>query len=136
MLAVLPFQNLTPDPGQEYFSDGMTEEMIAEVGAFDPQHLAVIARTSVMHYKNSQVPLDQIERELGVQYVLEGSVRRDANQIRVTAQLIQAKDQTHIWTRQYDREPKGILSLQGEIAHEIRGEPRFQEIVRKVGLAE
>jgi DNA-binding winged helix-turn-helix (wHTH) protein len=71
MLAVLPFENLTGDPGQEYFSDGMTEEMIAQLGNLDPQHLGVIARTSVMHYKNGKTPLDQIGRELGVQYVLD-----------------------------------------------------------------
>ena len=122
MLAVLPFQNLTGDPAQEYFSDGLTEEMITQVGNLDPQHLGVIARTSVMHYKNSQTPLDQVGRELSVQYVLEGSVRRDASNVRVTAQLIQTKDQAHVWARQYDRELKGLLTLQGEIAQEIADE--------------
>jgi len=122
MLAVLPFENLTGDPSQEYFSDGLTEEMISQVGNVDSQHLGVIARTSVMHYKNSQAPLDQIGRELGVQYVIEGSVRRDSNNVRVTAQLIQTKDQTHVWARQYDRELNGLLNLQGEIAQEIADE--------------
>jgi len=78
VLAVLPFSNLTGDPGQEYFSDGLTEEMIAQLGQMDPDSLSVIARTSVMHYKGSSEPLPQIGRELGVQYVLEGSVRRDS----------------------------------------------------------
>ncbi len=122
MLAVLPFQNLTGDPSQEYFSDGLTEEMISQLGNIGSQHLGVIARTSVMHYKNSQAPLDQVGRELGVQYVIEGSVRRDSNNVRVTAQLIQTKDQTHVWARQYDRELKGLLVLQGEIAEEIADE--------------
>jgi TolB-like protein/DNA-binding winged helix-turn-helix (wHTH) protein/Tfp pilus assembly protein PilF len=122
LLAVLPFQNLTGDPAQEYFSDGLTEEMITQLGNLDPQHLEVVARTSVMHYKNSQTSLDQIGRELGVQYVLEGSVRRDSNQVRVTAQLIQTKDQSHVWARKYDREPKGLLALQSEIAEEIANE--------------
>lgn len=122
MLAVLPFQNLTGDASQEYFSDGLTEEMITQLGNLDPQHLGVIARTSVMHYKTTQTPLDQVSRELGVQYVIEGSVRRDANNVRITAQLIQAKDQTHVWARQYDRELKGLLTLQGEIAQEIADE--------------
>ena len=122
MLAVLPFQNLTGDAGQEYFSDGLTEEMIMQLGSRDPEHLGVIARTSVMHYKNSQTRLDQVERELGVQYVLAGSVRRDANAVRVAAQLMQAKDRTPIWARQYDRELKGLLTLQGEIAQEIADE--------------
>ena len=122
MLAVLPFQNLTGDSTQEYFSDGLTEEMISQLGNLDPQHLGVIARTSVMHYKSSQAALDQVGRELGVQYVLEGSVRRDASNVRITAQLIQTKDQSHVWARQYDRELKGLLSLQGEIAQEIADE--------------
>lgn len=122
MLAVLPFQNLTGDPTQDYFSDGLTEEMITRLGSLDPRRLGVIARTSVMHYKNSSAPLDQIGRELGVQYVIEGSVRRDANDVRIAAQLIQTKDQTHVWARQYDRELKGLLALQGEIAQEIADE--------------
>jgi TolB-like protein/DNA-binding winged helix-turn-helix (wHTH) protein/tetratricopeptide (TPR) repeat protein len=122
MLAVLPFENLTGDPAQEYFSDGMTEEMIAQLGNLDPQHLGVIARTSVMHYKNARAPLDQIGRELGVQYVLEGSVRRDPDKVRITAQLIQMKDQSHLWARRYDRELSSTLALQGEIAQEIAGE--------------
>jgi TolB-like protein/DNA-binding winged helix-turn-helix (wHTH) protein/Tfp pilus assembly protein PilF len=122
ILAVLPFQNLTGDPSQDYFSDGMTEEMIAQLGNLDPQHLGVIARTSVMHYKNGKTPLDQIGRELGVQYVLEGSVRRDADKVRITAQLIQMKDQSHLWSRRYDRELKSTLALQSEIAQQIAGE--------------
>jgi TolB-like protein/DNA-binding winged helix-turn-helix (wHTH) protein len=125
MLAVLPFQNLTGDPAQEYFSDGLTEEMISQLGDLDPQHLGVIARTSVMHYKSSQTPLDQVARELGVQYVIEGSVRRDANNVRVTAQLIQTKDQSHVWSRQYDRELQGLLTLQGEIAREVADETQL-----------
>jgi TolB-like protein/DNA-binding winged helix-turn-helix (wHTH) protein/Tfp pilus assembly protein PilF len=122
MLAVLPFENLTGDAGQDYFSDGLTEEMIAQLGRLDPQRLGVIARTSVMHYKHSQEQLDQIGRELGVQYVLEGSVRRDADKVRISAQLIQVKDQTHLWARQYDRELRSLLVLQGEIAQGIAGE--------------
>lgn len=122
MLAVLPFQNLTGDAAQEYFSDGLTEEMIAQLGRLNPEHLGVIARTSVMHYKNSQEQLEQISRELGVQYVLEGSVRRDADKVRITAQLILTKDQTHVWSRQYDRELSSLLALQGEIAQEIADE--------------
>lgn len=122
MLAVLPFENLTGDAGQEYFSDGLTEEMIAQLGYVNPQHLGVIARTSVMHYKHGQEKLDQIGQELGVQYVLEGSVRRDAGKVRITAQLIQMKDQTHIWSQQYDRELSNLLALQSEIAGQIADE--------------
>ena len=122
MLAVLPFENLTGDAGQEYFSDGLTEEMISQLGSLDPQHLAVIARTSVMHYKHSGAQLDQIGRELGVQYALEGSVRRDADRVRISAQLIRLQDQTHLWARQYDRELSSLLALQAEIAQEIADE--------------
>jgi len=119
MLAVLPFENFTGDPGQEYFSDGMTEEMISQVGNLDPAHLGVIARTSVMHYKHSQESLAQIGKELGVQYVIEGSVRRDSERVRITAQLIQVKDQSHVWAREYDRDLGHLLELQGEIAREV-----------------
>ncbi len=122
MVAVLPFENLTGDTRQEYFSDGLTEEMITQLGERDPAHLGVIARTSVMHYKNARAPIDQIVRELGVQYVLEGSVRRDANHVRVTAQLIRATDQTQLWARQYDRPPADLLALQDEIAQAIATE--------------
>ncbi|HKN26238.1 MAG TPA: tetratricopeptide repeat protein, partial [Candidatus Acidoferrum sp.] len=122
MLAVLPFENLTGDSGQEYLSDGLTEEMIAQLGRVDPSHLGVIARTSVMRYKKSPPQLEQIGRELGVQYVLEGSLRRDGDSVRVSAQLIELKDQAHLWSRQYDREMGSLLILQGEIAHEIADE--------------
>ena len=77
-LAVLPFANLTGDPEQEYLSDGMTQEMIAQLGRLHPEGLSVIARTSVMRYKKTDTPIDQIGRELGVDYVLEGSARREA----------------------------------------------------------
>jgi TolB-like protein/DNA-binding winged helix-turn-helix (wHTH) protein len=121
-LAVMPFQNLTGDAGQEYFSDGFTEEMITQLGSLDPQRLAVIARTSIMHYKDTQTPLPQIGRDLGVQYILEGSVRRDADKVRITAQLIQVCDQTHVWVREYDRAPNDVLAVQSEIAREIADE--------------
>lgn len=119
MLAVLPFENLTGDPGQEYFSDGLTEEMISQLGRLDPQHLGVIARTSVMHYKDTKIALPQIAAELGVQYVLEGSVRREAGKVRVSAQFIQVKDQSRVWSREYDRELSDLLGLQSEIAREV-----------------
>src|SRR5215470_6113420 len=122
MLAVLPFENLTGDASQDYFSDGLTEEMIGQLGRLDPQRLGVIARTSVMHYKHVPQSLQQIGRELGVQYVLEGSVRRDADKARISAQLIQLKDQTHLWSREYDRELGSLLTLQREIAREAADE--------------
>jgi TolB-like protein/DNA-binding winged helix-turn-helix (wHTH) protein len=122
MLAVLPFENLTGDAAQDYLSDGLTEEMIAQLGHLDPEHLGVIARTSVMHYKRTTAQVAQIGHELGVQYVLEGSLRREADRVRITAQLVQMKDQTHIWSHQYDRELKSLLALQGEIAQETADE--------------
>jgi TolB-like protein/Tfp pilus assembly protein PilF len=122
VLAVLPFQNLTGDASQEYLSDGFTEEMISQLGRLDSRHLGVIARTSVMHYKDLREDLPRIGRELGVHYVLEGSVRRDVSRVRITAQLIRVSDQTHLWARQYDREFKDLLVLQGEIAQEIGDE--------------
>lgn len=122
MLAVLPFQNLTGDPEQEYFADGLTEEMITKLGQLHPEQLGVIARTSVMGYKHSNERLDQIGRELSVQYVLEGSYRRAANHLRVTAQLIQVKDQSHVWAEDYDRLPQDILIVQDEVALAIAQE--------------
>ena len=125
MLAVLPFENFTGDPGQEYFSDGLTEEMISQLGDLDPVHLGVIARTSVMHYKDSQESIPQIGKDLGVQYVIEGSVRRDSERVRITAQLIQVKDQSHLWAREYDRDLGHLLELQAEIAREVANEIEF-----------
>ena len=116
MMAVLPFQNLTGDPEQEYLTDGLTEETIARLGGLQPERLGVIARTSVMGYKHGDKRLDQIGRELDVQYVLEGSVRRDRNRLRITAQLIQVKDQSHLWAQEYDRSSQGIIALQDDVA--------------------
>jgi TolB-like protein/DNA-binding winged helix-turn-helix (wHTH) protein len=125
MIAVLPFENLTGDAGQDYFSDGLTDEMIAQLGRVDPQKLAVIARSSVVRYKRETAGLDAIRRELGVQYVLEGTVRRDSERVRVTAELIQLKDQTHVWSREYDRSLDKLLVLQSEIAQQIASEFRL-----------
>ena len=122
MLAVLPFENLTGDASQDYFSDGLTEEMIATLGQLNPQRLGVIGRASVMQYRDSQKPLQQIARDLAIQYVLEGSVRRDSEKVRITAQLIRISDQKTIWSREYDRELTSILVLQQEIAQEIADE--------------
>ena len=121
MLAVLPFENLTGDASQDYFSDGLTEEMIAQLGQLNPQRLGVIGRASVMHYRHNQ-DVQQIARDLGIQYVLEGSVRRDSQNVRITAQLIRISDQRTVWSREYDRELTSILVLQEEIAQEIADE--------------
>lgn len=122
MLAVLPFENLTGDASQDYFSDGLTEEMIAQLGQLNPQRLGVIGRASVMHYRDTQTSLQEIAHDLGIQYVLEGSVRRDSENVRITAQLIQVSDQKTVWSRQYDRQLTSLLALQQEIAQEIADE--------------
>lgn len=124
MLAVLPFENMTGDPEQEYFSDGLTEEMIAELGRLDGQRLGVIARTSVMTFKRSSKSAAAIASELGADFILEGSVRREADQVRIVAQLIRASDQTHVWSEQYDRDVHSILALQREVAQAIATETR------------
>jgi TolB-like protein/DNA-binding winged helix-turn-helix (wHTH) protein len=121
MLAVLPFQNLSGDSQQDYLVDGMTEEMITQLGSLDPAHLGVIARTSAMQYKTAHKGAAQVARELGVAYLLEGSVRRYADRVRVTAQLIQTSDQTHIWADSYDRDLGDILKLQSDVARAIAG---------------
>ncbi len=121
-LVVLPFENPDSDPEQEYFSDGLTEEMITELANLQPERLGVIARSSSMQYKRSGKPLDQIARELGVDYVLESSVRRSNGRVRITARLIQARDQTHLWAHTYERELRDVLALQSEVARAIATE--------------
>jgi TolB-like protein len=119
MLAVMPFVNLSGDSGQDYFSSGLTEEMIAQLGALEPARLGVIARTSAMQYKDTKKNARQIGRELSVDYLMEGSVRSDGERVRITAQLIQVKDQTHLWAQNYDRDLRDILGLQREVASAI-----------------
>jgi len=119
MLAVLPFQNLSGDPSQDYFSDGLTEEMIAQLGALSPDQLGVIARTTTMAYKHTSKSVEQIGSELGVGYVLESSVRRDGDQVRISVQLIRAHDQVPVWTRSYDRHISHSIELQEEVAKAV-----------------
>jgi TolB-like protein len=117
-LAVLPFENLTGDPRQEYFSDGLTEEMIAQLGHLNHERLGVIARTSAMRYKKSDRTIEQIGREFGVDYILTGARATDAGRVRVTASLVQSRDQTQLWSESYDRELSGILALQEDVGQE------------------
>jgi TolB-like protein/DNA-binding winged helix-turn-helix (wHTH) protein len=126
LLAVLPFENLTGDPNQEYLADGLTEEMISQLGRLNPEQLGVIARTSVMGYKNKDTRLDQIGRDLSVQYVLENSLRASGNQIRLTAQLVQVKDQTHLWSQDYDYSAKDVLVIQDEVAKAVAREVQLR----------
>jgi TolB-like protein/Tfp pilus assembly protein PilF len=141
MVAVLPFENLTGDGTQDYFSDGLTEEMIAQLGRLDPKEFGVIARTSVMHYQHTTEKVDEIGSELGAQYVLEGSVRRDSEKVRINAELIEVSGQRQLWAQQYDRELTNLLVVQAEIAREIcdaiqltLGSPQRTERVRQPTL--
>ncbi len=122
MLVVLPFDNLSGDPEQEYFSDGITEEMTAQLAQLSPQRLAVIGRASAMTYKHAKKTIDQIGKELRVQYVLEGSVRRAGDRVRVTAQLIEVGNQTHVWAESYERDLRDALVLQSEVAQAVANE--------------
>jgi len=119
MLVVLPFQNLTGDPDQEYLCDGLTEEMIAQLGGLEPSRLGVIARTSAMQYKNTSKRADEIGRELDVGFLLETSVRRTGDRIRIAAQLIDVASQTHMWAEQHEHEMRDIVALQRDIAAAI-----------------
>jgi serine/threonine-protein kinase len=118
-LAVLPFANLSGDAQQEYVTDGLTQEMITQLGRLHPTSLSVIGRTSVMRYKKKDTPIDQIGRELGVDYVLEGSARRQADRIRIAAELIKVGEQTQVWADTYERDLAAILTVQGHVAQSV-----------------
>ncbi len=119
MLVVLPFSNLNLEADQEYFADGLTEEMIAHLSRLNPERLGVIARTSAMQFKKTSKNIKVIGQELGVQFALEGSIRRAGDRVRITAQLIQVSDQTHLWAESYDRALKDVLAIQTEVAEQI-----------------
>ena len=119
MLAVLPFENLTGDPQKDYLADGLTEETISQLGGLNPGQLGVIARTSVMGYKHKDERLDQIGRDLSVQYVLENSLRESGDHVRLTAQLIQVKDQTHLWSQNYDYPVNDFLTVEDDVAKAV-----------------
>ncbi len=125
MLVVLPVQNLTGDPAREYVSDGLTEEIIAQLGELSPQRLGVIARTSSMAYKGVEKTAGQIGRELRVDYLLECSVRGSGERLRVTVQLIRTRDETHLWAENYDRALGDVLSLQTAVAREVANRIRL-----------
>jgi adenylate cyclase len=116
-IAVLPFMNMSGDPEQEYFSDGLTEDLITDLSKISG--LFVIARNSVFSYKGKNVKVDKISRELGVRYVLEGSVRKVEDRVRINAQLIDAKTGGHVWAERYDRDLKDIFTLQDEVRGKI-----------------
>jgi TolB-like protein/Flp pilus assembly protein TadD len=122
MVAVLPFENLTGDPEQEYFSDGFTEETISAVGKVNSEQLAVIGRTTCMQYKKTSKTAAQIGQELGADYLLESSVRREAARVRVTSKLIRVKDQSQVWAGTYDRVGSNAIVIQDEVGSAIARE--------------
>ena len=122
VLAVLPFDNLSRDPDQEFFSDGLTEEMIAQIGKLNRDRLKVVARSSVTKYKGSTLTAKEIGKELNADYLIQGSVRRSSDRVRITVQLIQARDQTDLWTESYDRELKDVLAVQDSVVRSIASE--------------
>jgi eukaryotic-like serine/threonine-protein kinase len=123
-LAVLPVKNFSGDPAQEFFADGMTDALIASLAQI--KAVKVISRTSVMHYKGTDETLPQIARELGVDGIIEASVTRSGSRVRITAQLIEARQDRHLWASNFEREMTDVLALQSELVQAIAGEIRVQ----------
>ncbi|HJX85181.1 MAG TPA: FlgO family outer membrane protein, partial [Candidatus Angelobacter sp.] len=121
-LAVLPFGNLSGQKEDNYFSDGLTEEMITQLTRLEPGRLAVIARATAINYNSSAESLQQLKKDLNVDYVLEGKVRRAGKRVRITAQLIDLEEHTHLWAETYERDLSDILTVQAEIAQAFASE--------------
>jgi TolB-like protein/Flp pilus assembly protein TadD len=139
MLLVLPFENSSAVRRYDYFSDGLTEEMIAQLARLNPQQLGVIARTTSMMFKGTPRRVSDVGRELGVQYVLEGAVRRTRDSLRIAARLIQVGDETQIWAESYERETGDVLRLQSEVAASIAREIQVKLAPRaasRIGIAD
>ncbi len=122
-IVVLPFENLSPDPDNAYFADGLTEELIADLSKV--RTLRVISRTSAMHFRSTTTPLPGIARELNVRYVVEGSVRRAGNSLRITAQLIEAATDIHLWAEKYSGTLDDVFAMQEEVSRAIVGALRI-----------
>ncbi len=116
-IAVLPFANMSGDPEQQYFSDGITEDIITELARY--RSLFVIARNSSFQFRGPSVDMAAVRRRLGVRYIVEGSVRRSGNRLRVTAQLIDAATETHLWAERYDRDVRDVFAVQDEVARTL-----------------
>ncbi len=135
-LVVLPFVNLSGDPGQEYFSDAMTDEIITALASLAPEQLAVLARTTAMHYKGSHKDVGRIGRELGVDYVVEGTLRHSEDQIAINVQLIQTSDQAHLFARKYEAGPRDIFHMQSAVARDLAAQiPSIADKVRGTQVA-
>jgi TolB-like protein/DNA-binding winged helix-turn-helix (wHTH) protein len=130
-IAVLPLQNLSNDPNQEYFVDGMTDELITDLAQI--RELKVVSKTSIMQYKGTRTALPQIGRQLGVDAVVEGSVLRSGDKVRITAQLIRAATDSHIWAAAYDGDLKDVLSLQARVAEAITNEVKLNLSAQESG---
>ena len=120
----MPLKNMSPDPNDEYFADGMTEELITSLSRV--RQLTVIARTSVMKYKGSQKSASDVGKELNVGSLIEGSVRKAGNRVRITAQLIDTSTEGHLWAENYDKNLDDIFAVQSEIAEKVVGELKTQ----------
>jgi TolB-like protein/DNA-binding winged helix-turn-helix (wHTH) protein/Tfp pilus assembly protein PilF len=125
-VAVLPFENLSGDEGREYLADGLAEETIASFGQIDPEHLSVIGRTSTLAYKRTRKSLAEIGRELGADYLIEGSIRAEGAGVRIASRLVRVRDQTQVWSAFYDRQPTSVIGLQREISTAIAGQIRLR----------
>jgi TolB-like protein/Tfp pilus assembly protein PilF len=128
-LAVLPLESLSGDPSQEYFADGMTDELIATLGQISALH--VISRTSVMSYKRARKPLPEIARELNVDAVVEGTVMRSGGEVRITAQLIDARADKHLWSETYQGDLRDTMTLQNKVARAIANQVQVNVIVQE-----
>ena len=118
-IAVLPFDNMSGDPEQQYFSDGITEDIITELSRF--RELTVVSRTSSFAFRGKAAPVAEVARQLRVQYIVEGSIRKSTDRVRITAQLTDAHSDEHIWAERYDRDLKDVFALQDEVVHRVTG---------------
>jgi TolB-like protein len=128
VLVILPFENLSGDSAQDYLCQGFSEELETQLSRADPNKLAVIARVTAAAYARNRT-IAEIGRDLHADYVLRGSVRRDATHVRVTAQLIRVLDQSHVWDNEFDRQLDSIISVQSEVAGEIAQQVRSSIII-------
>jgi adenylate cyclase len=119
ILAVLPFENFGRRAAQKYFADGLIEDLISELTQLSPKRLGVIAGTSTIRRWAAKKSIRELSRELKADYVIHGSVRREQTRVRITAHLVGAKDQTHLWSATYDRVLGDILSVQQDVSHQI-----------------
>jgi TolB-like protein len=135
-IAVLPFKNMSGDPEQEYFADGVVEEIITALSRF--RHIFVIARDSSFTYKGRSADVKKIGRELGVRYVLEGSVRKAANKVRITGQLIDTSTRTHLWANRFDGSLGDIFDLQDQVTASVVGAiaPKLEQAENRAGQAQ